>query len=525
MSRTVRRIQTIVVCGPDGSGKTTLARELASGSAGRQILWLHHRPGVLPKRSASEGPVLEPHRLPPYGRIASYLKLAYLFADYSLGWFLRVRPVLRRGGLLILERGWWDLSVDPRRYRLQDISRAVRFLGAFLPSPDLVLLLEAPPDVLLARKAELPGNELARQVYTWRQALSPKSHTVILDASAPREEVVQRAIRLVEQRPAVPPASGVLPDWVNLPMGSEPRWFLRSGPGRTASESLRVYHPITWKGLLGWRIARLFAKAGGFRFLPRGAPPPQSVLDSIPSHLKTRRCLAVARTNHPGRFVALIESGTAGGALVAKIATTEQGKTSLVREAAAVAEVAKLLPKRLHAPRITHSQSGIVIFEFVPWVARLRPWRLPPDVAAALGILFRSGGPSSDVGRGYVHGDCAPWNLYKTKNGWFLCDWESARPDGHPFDDVFHFVIQAHALLGRPSRSAVLAGLHGRGWVGRALLAYAGAAGLNLRDAPEALRAYLERSQTDLSVDKSDERRGIEVRQFLAKVLGTMRSV
>ena len=44
----------------------------------------------------------------------------------------------------------------------------MRVLGWLLPQPDLVIVLEAPPDVLMARKSEIEPVELERQTRAWR---------------------------------------------------------------------------------------------------------------------------------------------------------------------------------------------------------------------------------------------------------------------------------------------------------------------------------------------------------------------
>jgi hypothetical protein len=51
-----------------------------------------------------------------------------------------------------MERGWQDIAVDARRYRLQISPRLVFAMASLLPVPDLILVLEAPTEVLLDRK-------------------------------------------------------------------------------------------------------------------------------------------------------------------------------------------------------------------------------------------------------------------------------------------------------------------------------------------------------------------------------------
>jgi thymidylate kinase len=192
------RGKIVTVAGPDGTGKSTLCDALESGVlAGRAVLRVHHRFAVLPSRTKHEGPVTEPHRNPPYSRALSEAKVLWLFVDFWLGWMLRALPFVRRGGWVLLERGWWDLVVDPRRYRLHPRTHLTRLLGRALPPSDLLVVLEGPASVLLARKPELPEAELVRQMRAWHDVVPARAPAVFVDTSAPRDAVVAQVHREV----------------------------------------------------------------------------------------------------------------------------------------------------------------------------------------------------------------------------------------------------------------------------------------------------------------------------------------
>jgi thymidylate kinase len=200
------RGRVITIVGPDGTGKTTLCTSLAEALlADRQVRVLANRsgatrPGFLPHRKV-RGPTTEPHRHPPYPAWLSIAKSFYVFADFAVGWFVRVRPFVRRGGWVVVERGWWDVVVDPRRYRLRDSPRVAGFLGRRLPRSDLVLILEAAPDVIRRRKAQLSIEEIERQRHAWHRVLPAKQRRAFLDASMAAVEVARAAclqLRAVE---------------------------------------------------------------------------------------------------------------------------------------------------------------------------------------------------------------------------------------------------------------------------------------------------------------------------------------
>jgi hypothetical protein len=189
----------ITVAGPDGAGKTTFCDALIAGVLrDRDVRRIHHRFGLFPVRGGTTSDPAQPHAQRPYPLGVSEAKVLYLFADSLAGWLFSARPFVRRGGCLVIERGWWDLAVDPARYRLRS-PRLVRTLGLCVPRSDLLFVLEGPAELLATRKDEVPERELARQVRTWRDVVPDRQRRVYLDVSLPPEEVVSLAAAELER--------------------------------------------------------------------------------------------------------------------------------------------------------------------------------------------------------------------------------------------------------------------------------------------------------------------------------------
>jgi thymidylate kinase len=180
----------LVVAGPDGVGKSTLCDALITRLSA-PVLHIHHRFCVLPQRDGQDH---RERRLPPYPRWLSELKVVYLFCDQLLGWALRARPTIRRGAWVLIERGWWDLVVDPGRYRLHSRSRLARALSRYAPRPDLVIVLEGSPALLRDRKQELSMVELGRQVEAWRAVIPVGVRRLHIDTSLPAGDVEERVM-------------------------------------------------------------------------------------------------------------------------------------------------------------------------------------------------------------------------------------------------------------------------------------------------------------------------------------------
>lgn len=492
----------IMIAGSDGSGKTTLAHALAQTTlAGAPVLLVHHRRGIgaLPRRKQPSGPTTEPHRHAPYPSVISLGKTFYLFADFLYGWFAKIRPFVRRGGWVILQRDWWDLLVDPRRYRLRSIPRLGRLLGRLLPQPDLTIVLDADPAAILARKAELPAEEIARQRAAWRELLTDESR-VYLDAARPADEVLERATAELRRVIGEQGGSRHSPGWLAIPGARNARWLMPRGSRSMARRSFDVYQPTAVTARIGWEIGRAFASVGGFRLLPRSAAPPRAIRDLVDPYVPAGGSIAVMRRNHATGAIVLIVAADGSSVALAKLATDQSGQERLAREADSIERLGALLPHPLAAPRVLDRTGGALVMETPRPHPRWRPWRMPEEVAFALGAFYRAGSAldGANAGWGPSHGDCAPWNLLKTDDGWILIDWEEARSGRPPFYDLMHFLVRSSSLLRRPPTREIVNGVGGnRGWVGAAVAAYARGARLPVGEAWPHLLAYLESDPGD----------------------------
>jgi hypothetical protein len=519
-----RRGLVVLVAGPDGAGKSSVARRVADELAGEvtRVVHTHWRPGLLPHpralvggRGAGDG--TRPHSRAPHGAVLSLGLLGYYWLDFFVGGWLGQRVVRRRGGLVVVERGWWDVGIDGRRYRLSVPPAVVRALGRLLPRPDLALVLHGDPRAVARRKGELVTAEVERQNALWRKTRAGRRQ-VVLDAAEPEDEVLGRAVAAVRAALA-----GRGPRWATVPAGPEPRWWLPRESYRVLRDGLLLYHPVTAKGLAVRQAACLLAGAGLGRLLPCCEEPPAELADAVETRVRDALrqagleppealLFATARCNQRGKFVAVCFDRDETPAAIAKIALRDEARPSLVREAANLARLRRHLPPPLEAPTVLGQGDGVLLFAVERWRPRRRPLRMPTEVARGLGELFAQGESSL----GPAHGDAVPWNLLRTQTGWLLVDWENATEAAPPFHDVFHYLVHSFATLGRPSGEEILDGLAGKGWIGAAIRAYAEGAGVPAAFAPLHLAQYLESS-----IDPERELRGSSLvarRRLLAEV-------
>ena len=201
----------VVLLGLDGSGKSSVLEALEKifsppSFAGVQVINRH--PGFLYARllyskTSTNHPTDEPipiehYGKPSHGTIKSIAKLGILAVDWLAGYWGRTVHHRAKGHLVLFDRHFFlDVAIDPLRYRYGGPLWFTRLMGQLLPGPDLVILLDAPVEVLQNRKQEISLEEAARQRAAYLDLIqkSPNSH--IIDATKPLEQVINEAKQII----------------------------------------------------------------------------------------------------------------------------------------------------------------------------------------------------------------------------------------------------------------------------------------------------------------------------------------
>jgi len=186
-----RKGMVVAFQGTDGSGKTTIINSLpeilGNTFSNNTLNYYHWRPGIIkPEKTSNENgePIVntQPHLLPPYGKIISFLKMLFYTADYILGYWLKVYWQAAQGHLVVFDRYYYDFYMDKRRYRLNTSDKFIRFLQLFIPEPDITFVLLGDAEKIHARKNELPLEEVEKQIKTLDKYKDKFKSPIVIDA-------------------------------------------------------------------------------------------------------------------------------------------------------------------------------------------------------------------------------------------------------------------------------------------------------------------------------------------------------
>jgi DNA polymerase III delta prime subunit len=464
----------VLVVGPDGVGKTTVLDALER-QLGHPVARAHSRPGVIAGREGDGAPVTDPHAQAPRGPAGSLAKLAIVLLDTVVGTLARWRPLARRR-LLVVERGWYDLAVDPHRYRLpRAFAPLVAALGVLVPKADVTVLLSGDAAAIHARKPEIGVAEVRRQLVAWeRYARRAGARVVRIDTVGQAAD--RAAAQLLREL-------GTDVRWHRVPV-APPRLDLRAtGPG----PALALYRPHRRAARLGTELNGPLLRA---RLARPVEPPPIGDLDAlVGSAAGAPRQLVAFRSSAPDRWIL----GVADDDRLHTVVKAGPEGDGLDREVEALRRLRSgdliTLPTLL-----TEQRSG-------GWHAvamRALPGSRQPTLAQVASVttaLVRG-----DLGVPVVHGDLAPWNLAVEDGRVLVWDWEESELDvARPLHDLTHYVIRAGTLLGRFDATTAARLLTAPSGIGARHLTELG---LSVEHAADLVGRYLERTSPSTSRER-----------------------
>ena len=191
---------SIAVLGPDGSGKSTLIKNLRMEleHIGRKHKVVHFWPNK--ELNINEDKVnFSPHSSKPYNIYLSVMKLVYIFLRYEIETFFINKFQRIKSTIIWFDRHYIDLLVDPRRYKLQNVIWLTKIFMNFVRKPDILFIVDVNPKIVRSRVNEVSYEENQRQFYSYRK-ISNNFDSTLLDGNSTIENIVSQAkIKIMEK--------------------------------------------------------------------------------------------------------------------------------------------------------------------------------------------------------------------------------------------------------------------------------------------------------------------------------------
>jgi thymidylate kinase len=189
----------VVILGPDGSGKSTVINQLETILAGtfQKISVSHLRPPAFGGIQKGKQAPKDPHTQKPYSPLLSTAKVLYLFMLYQISYWSNLLAIKSSQHLLLIDRYWIDLFVDPLRFRVSHNGWVIQLLTHLVPMPDIIFLLDAPSEVIYTRKQELSLEELERQRRIFKQLVGASTAGHIINAHCATGAIVKEMKSIV----------------------------------------------------------------------------------------------------------------------------------------------------------------------------------------------------------------------------------------------------------------------------------------------------------------------------------------
>ncbi|MCG7587662.1 hypothetical protein, partial [Photobacterium sp. OFAV2-7] len=187
---------SICLLGSDGSGKSTIISAISQDleQSTKNIAYIHLKPSLKSlfgkTKEETSVPVENPHALPARSSTLSAAKITYWMISYWLHLFFHGHKNLT---LLIWDRYYYDVYLDPKRYRFGAPIWFAKLVGKLIPKPGLCIILDAPAEVIYKRKQEVSLEEIKKQRIEYLTFAEKHSNTIVLDSSVSVDETADKA--------------------------------------------------------------------------------------------------------------------------------------------------------------------------------------------------------------------------------------------------------------------------------------------------------------------------------------------
>ncbi|NMC53944.1 MAG: hypothetical protein GYA48_09960 [Chloroflexi bacterium] len=186
----------VAIVGVDGSGKSAVIQQILrhhQSELAAEIIVLERA-----RKAAPTGQPIQNYAQPPHAPLVSIAKLCWVALRWQLQYRRNYHPLRRRPALLLSDHDCFNgVVIDPLRYRYGGPPGLAAWVSRHVPRPHAFIFLDAPFEVIYARKQEASPQETRALIERYRQWAARTPNTFTIDASQPLEQVSAQAARKI----------------------------------------------------------------------------------------------------------------------------------------------------------------------------------------------------------------------------------------------------------------------------------------------------------------------------------------
>lgn len=195
----------VAIIGPDGTGKTTLIEGIKEfvEPIYTEFKYIHLRPTFVPAtiqikkkiNSSTKTTIPKPHANKEYNYLKDLLKTFTIYIDYFIGYQFNINPYKRKNFFICSDRYFYDMLVDPKRFRVKSLSKLTKFIfRKTLQKPDITLLLQADAETVFKRKKDLTFEEIKRQNSEYENLKKDFKEIKVINSQESIKEVLKNSL-------------------------------------------------------------------------------------------------------------------------------------------------------------------------------------------------------------------------------------------------------------------------------------------------------------------------------------------